>query len=55
MPGVSNYRLSAQLRELHDMAECPDLCAYCQAIEAHDPPERGGRDDLTTFDYEDPQ
>lgn len=45
---MSNY----QLRELHDMAECPDLCAYCQVIEAYDPPERAGRDLLVTKDFE---
>jgi hypothetical protein len=47
-----NYRLTAWQREAHDRAECPDMCPACAAIESHEPRGRGGRDLLTTEDFE---
>lgn len=52
---MSGFRLSVQERERHDRAECYENCIACAQIEAFEPPERGGREYLTTFDYEDPQ
>jgi hypothetical protein len=52
---VSGFRNSAWLREAHDRAECPDLCALCDREDAaQDREQRGARDMLTTFDYEEP-
>lgn len=50
-----NYRLSAQERERHDRAECYENCIACAQIEAFEPPERVGRELLTTQDFEEPQ
>ena len=48
---MSGFRLSA--RERHDRAECDDMCPACALIDAaQDREQRGARDMLTTFDYE---
>jgi hypothetical protein len=47
-----NYRLSAQERDRHDRMECSDACPACAQVEAHEPPERGGREYDITPDYE---
>jgi hypothetical protein len=50
---MSNYRLTAQQRDMHDRAECSDLCPACAQIEANEPRERVARDLMITTDYED--
>jgi hypothetical protein len=46
-----NFRPTAQLREMHDDARCPDSCPLCAQIDAAKSEPRGPRDHLTTADY----
>lgn len=43
---MSNYRNSAQARDLHDRAECPADCVHCQRIEAAHDEQDDNRDYL---------
>lgn len=49
---MSGFRDTAWLREAHDRMECPPECPICSRIESYEPPGRGARELLTTFDYE---